>query len=732
MLTSLKNPKIAAAARLRKRAFREQDRRFLVEGAQGVREGLEARALDGIFTTEGLDELALRARQEGLAVHLVGDDVMRKLTSTVTPQPILGTAPFVDVGLDGLPAGGCVTVLHEVRDPGNAGTVLRSADAAGAGGVVFTTTSVDVYNPKTVRASAGSVFHLPIVREVPTAEVLAHLRASGFRILAMDAEGSESLYGTDLDGPVAFVFGNEAHGLPQEVVAAADATVRVPHAGKAESLNLAAAATVCLFEWARRRIGHGQALEAIIAAAAHDIRSPLTAMKGFGYALETHGADMTEDQRALMLQGIVFDADRMDFVLRLLVDAARLTAGSLEVRREQTDLGEVVSSIGESQARDPDFPGIEWRGDAGPFFVDSDPAAHVLAVLRGVARVVGRRGPGRGAGGADRRAAARVGLARRGRARRGRRGDALPAATPRDRGWEQDRPVRGARRGGGPGRPDVGGGRRGTPRVPPRAAALALRGAAPPRGPLGPLLDSPPMDAEEMRRILEEERERGIALAAEASDLEALEGAQTAVLGRKTRFSEAQRSLGGLPHEQRKELGMLANEVREGLVAVFAARRDELGAAAETALLAADRVDLTLPGRRPPEGSLHPLTLVEREIVEVFTRLGFRVVEGPEIEDDWHNFQALNIPEDHPARTMKDSLYVAIPGIPSCCCGPRRRRCRSARCRRSLRPCTSSRRAACTGARTPTPPTWRCSTRSRRWSSTRGSPSPTSKARSRR
>lgn len=370
MLTSLKNPKVAAAARLRKRAFREQDRRFLVEGAQGVREGLAAGALDGLFTTEDLDELAVRARQAGLPVHHVGEDVMRKLTSTVTPQPVLGTAPFVDVDLGALPVGGCVTVLHEVRDPGNAGTVLRSADAAGAGGVVFTATSVDVYNPKTVRASAGSVFHLPVVREVATPAALAHLRDGGFRLLAMDANGSEDLYATDLEGPLAFVFGNEAHGLPREVVAEADATVRVPHAGKAESLNLAAAATVCLFEWGRRRIGHGQALEAIIAAAAHDIRSPLTAMKGFGYALEKRWVDMTDDQRALMLQGIVFDADRMDLVLRLLVDAARVTAGALEPRREQTDLAEVVTSIAESQARDPDFPGIERQGDGGPFFVD--------------------------------------------------------------------------------------------------------------------------------------------------------------------------------------------------------------------------------------------------------------------------------------------------------------------------------------------------------------------------
>ena len=112
-----------------------------------------------------------------------------------------------------------------------------------------------------------------------------------------------------------FVFGNEAQGLPDDVVAVADAVVRVPQSGRAESLNLAAAATVCLFEWQRRRLRAGEALENIVAVAAHDIRSPLTAMKGFGYALERRWDAMTEDQRALMLQGIVHDADRMDTIL---------------------------------------------------------------------------------------------------------------------------------------------------------------------------------------------------------------------------------------------------------------------------------------------------------------------------------------------------------------------------------------------------------------------------------
>ncbi len=371
MLTSLKNPKVAVATRLRKRAFRDEDRRFLVEGVQGVEEALEdAARLELLFVTGAHEALAARAAEAGVETYRVSEEVMAKLTSTVTPQGVVGVAPFVDVALEQLPSEGCVTLLHEVRDPGNAGTVLRTADAAGGSAVVFSHTSVDLYNPKTVRASAGSVFHLPVVRAAETPEAIAHLRSSGFRVLAMDARGSENLYAADLSAPLALVFGNEAHGLPQEIVALADASVRVPHAGRAESLNLAAAASVCLFEWARRRIGRGHALETMIAAAAHDIRSPLTAMKGFGYALEKRWDQMSDDQRALMLKGIVHDADRMDSIVHQLVDAARVTAGSLELFPEQADLADLVLGIAEAQARDPDHPPIEWEGDPGPFFVD--------------------------------------------------------------------------------------------------------------------------------------------------------------------------------------------------------------------------------------------------------------------------------------------------------------------------------------------------------------------------
>jgi phenylalanyl-tRNA synthetase alpha chain len=135
-------------------------------------------------------------------------------------------------------------------------------------------------------------------------------------------------------------------------------------------------------------------------------------------------------------------------------------------------------------------------------------------------------------------------------------------------------------------------------------------------------------------------------------------------MGRKSPLSVAQKALGGLSEEERRTVGKAANDTRTALTDALETRREELRSGAEALLLQADRVDLTLPGRRPRPGSLHPLSVVERELVEVFTNLGFRVAEGPEIEDDWHNFQALNIPPDHPARTMKDSLYVSVPGHP--------------------------------------------------------------------
>jgi phenylalanyl-tRNA synthetase alpha chain len=172
------------------------------------------------------------------------------------------------------------------------------------------------------------------------------------------------------------------------------------------------------------------------------------------------------------------------------------------------------------------------------------------------------------------------------------------------------------------------------------------------------------MDAQQMLRSLDHERERGLRAFSEASTMEELESALVAILGRKAPFSEVQRAVGSLEPDERRSVGRAVNETRAALQQAADARRAGLEAVAEEALLAADRVDLSLPGWRPRSGSLHPLSLAEDAIVDVFLRLGYRVVEGPEIEDEWHNFDALNIPPDHPARTMKDSIYVNIPGHP--------------------------------------------------------------------
>jgi phenylalanyl-tRNA synthetase alpha chain len=172
------------------------------------------------------------------------------------------------------------------------------------------------------------------------------------------------------------------------------------------------------------------------------------------------------------------------------------------------------------------------------------------------------------------------------------------------------------------------------------------------------------MDPAEMRATLERERARGLAAFEEAADLDALEAARVSLLGRRSALGDVQRALGSIPPDRRKELGREVNEVRQALEAAAGERRAVLEAGAEASLLTADRIDLSLPGRRPRPGSLHPLTLIEYEIVEIFLRMGYRVVEGGEVEDEWHSFDALNIPPDHPARTGMDTTFVDVPGHP--------------------------------------------------------------------
>jgi RNA methyltransferase, TrmH family len=354
VITSLHNKRVARAVRLKKRAMREKDRQFLVEGAQGVGEALASgAAVQEVFVSpasqERLDSVVAAANEAGVPVHTVTPELMGHLTSTVTPQGVVAVAGFVDVPLGSLDQRAtCVPILVEVRDPGNAGTVLRSADASGADAVVFTRSSVDVYNPKTVRATAGSLFHVPVIRDVDLADSVEQLRGRGFAVLAASATGDRAVHDVDLSGPTAVLFGNEARGLPAEALELSDGSVRVPISGRAESLNLAAAATLVLFEAARQRAPRiPDRLADIVAGAAHDIRSPLTALKGFSLTLLSKWDQLGDQDRRMMLDGIAHDAVRMEVVISQLVDAARLLSGSLELASVPTDLLEVA---GKAQA----------------------------------------------------------------------------------------------------------------------------------------------------------------------------------------------------------------------------------------------------------------------------------------------------------------------------------------------------------------------------------------------
>lgn len=256
-----------AAARLRRRRGREQTGRFLVEGPQAVREALAASGNAGgesvheLFATEQAAarhrELVEAARRGNVPVSLVTDDAVAALSETVTPQGLVAVCTQRDIPLATVLATAprLVAVLVEIRDPGNAGTVLRTADAAGAQAVVFAGEAVDPYNGKCVRASAGSLFHVRVARAGDPVAVVAQLRAAGLRVLAATGAGSDDLDDLQdagmLAAPTAWLFGSEAHGLPAPVLATADARVRVPIHGRAESLNLGAAAAVCLYASAR-------------------------------------------------------------------------------------------------------------------------------------------------------------------------------------------------------------------------------------------------------------------------------------------------------------------------------------------------------------------------------------------------------------------------------------------------------------------------------------------------
>ncbi len=259
MLENPRSPRVRAVAKLTKRSARQETGLFLLEGPQAAREALAYRpdTVVELFATptamERHPDVRDAAEEAGLEVEYTTEAVLDAMADTVTPQGIVAVARQSPTSLKDVFAASprLIAICEEVRDPGNLGTIIRAADAAGADAVVLTGRTVDPYNPKVVRATTGSLFHVPVVVGVDLPGVIERAHGAALRVIAADVGGDDFLSRRGLLAePTAWLFGNEARGLESEALAQADLALRLPIYGRAESLNLATAASVCLYETA--------------------------------------------------------------------------------------------------------------------------------------------------------------------------------------------------------------------------------------------------------------------------------------------------------------------------------------------------------------------------------------------------------------------------------------------------------------------------------------------------
>jgi RNA methyltransferase, TrmH family len=240
---------VAAAIKLQKAPGRRHAARFLAEGPNLVEAALRRGLVEDVFVTEDASVRFVSLLSE-VPVHLVTERAAKLLSDTVSPVGLVAVCLVPEVSLssvlDGSPQ--LIAVAVETSDPGNAGTLIRLADAMGADALILAGNSVDPYNPKCLRSSAGSIFSVPVLSVPDTLGLISELMYAELVVMASTLDGETSLDDVGLDGPTAWLFGSEAHGLSVDVAAAADVRVKIPMAGGAESLNVAAAAAICLYQ----------------------------------------------------------------------------------------------------------------------------------------------------------------------------------------------------------------------------------------------------------------------------------------------------------------------------------------------------------------------------------------------------------------------------------------------------------------------------------------------------
>lgn len=254
-ISSARNPRILRVRKLHRRSHRTREGAFIIEGPSAVREALqEGAAVQEVIVSPDADgQLVALAMERGIDVVHVTAEVMEAASATSTPQGVVAVAALPSTTWHDLPADlSLALILADVRDPGNAGTLVRTAEAAGAGAVAFLGGSVDPFGPKTVRSAAGAIARMPVLRD-QTPDLFGELRAREFKVIGASPSSTRSVYDVDLTGRVAIVVGNEAAGLDPDVTTALDHEVSIPMPGPTESLNAAVAGSILLFEAVRQR-----------------------------------------------------------------------------------------------------------------------------------------------------------------------------------------------------------------------------------------------------------------------------------------------------------------------------------------------------------------------------------------------------------------------------------------------------------------------------------------------
>lgn len=258
MITSIQNSRIKKLVQLsNKSKIRKKEGLFIVEGKKIIDE-IDVNRIKELYITETFHEKENNYVKElidqNVNIEIVNDTVMKYISNSVTPQGILGVIKIITMDLDIMLSDNTfIVILENIQDPGNLGTIIRTCDAVKASGIIISKGSVDLYNPKVIRATMGSILRVPIITDSNILEDINKLKKNKIKILASHLQGSNNLYECDLKQGIGIVVGNEGNGLTEEVVALADSNIKIPMIGKSESLNASIATSIIAYEALRQR-----------------------------------------------------------------------------------------------------------------------------------------------------------------------------------------------------------------------------------------------------------------------------------------------------------------------------------------------------------------------------------------------------------------------------------------------------------------------------------------------